>query len=311
MRYGDWFGGIWSPVNTTHEAVPFGWFEPRIRRNYTPDDNTGSGGAGARGATGGNDGDTGGAGDADDDSNDGDSDGDSGDADDADDADQVVSKRDYERVVQESIKRKNRLRELQRELEAVRKNQLSEDDIKAFRQWQQQQAEDETTAKKKRGEFESLLKEKDEKHQREVSELNGTVEKLQKQLADTHVQYKLATVVPQFVHPKIPVDDVIRLVRDDFRYDPEEGMVIVVDSDGDRRAGSGPDGYMTPEEYLQDFVTKRPHYAPADKPGGSGTTNQRGGKNRPYTPADIAGMSQADYRKNRERILQQADGRAG
>lgn len=222
-----------------------------------------------------------------------------------DPAEHAKLKKEKEEAIAESIRRKDELKKKELELEKLRQHQLSPEELEEFRAAKAEKARLEEENLKKRGEFERLAKEREDKHKAEMDRIQKERDEMAARWEHDKVTGELAALLPQ--HTAVPASEVMPLIQRHVRWDREESR-FVIDVNG--VAPLRPDGKeMTLAEFVEDWVSKRDWLARHKPAGGSGssTTAGRSGKAGTIAPEDLQKMSQADYNKNYRTILAEAD----
>ena len=137
-----------------------------------------------------------------------------------------------------------------------------------------------------RGEHEKLLKVEQDK----LSERDAKIEKLHSAQKEAAI-YKAAAA-------SVDPETVVALLRDKFKMD-DAGTVFPVDEKGERVVGK--EGFLTPEQFIADFLKQKPHLAKdASAPGTGSSSSGDGGKPAPtgkYTSEQLLKMPMEEYEK--------------
>jgi len=148
--------------------------------------------------------------------------------------------------------------------------------------------------KKKRGEFEDILKEQASKYQQEI-------QKLQTDLRSIKVNDSLLNSASR--NKAINPQQVVELLKNNVQLN-EEGQVEVLAENGSPRYNKDGNLYSV-EEYVSEFLTQNPHFQMAT-PSGSGSKGNVGKVDaKPFNLADLDlnnpehRKQYAEYRNNR------------
>lgn len=257
-------------------------------------------------------GDTGddGAGDGGDDGIDDDSD--DGSDDDGDDGDDgaTVKKSQFDATLRDLRTERKQRKELDKRLKELEKGAPSPEELEELREFRVKRQQAEEDQKKKEGQFEKLIAEKDAKHTAELNRIQNELAEERQARQDERVDNVLAKSIPN--HTTAPIDDVARLLRPFFKFDEEGEMVIEVNGEEPMNDKGEP---MTANEFVAKFVSERPYLAALAPKGGSGGGTGRGrgsgkGGNR-FTAEDLENMSYEDFKKNEKEIMKQAGAAGG
>lgn len=222
-----------------------------------------------------------------------------------DPAEHARLKKEKEEAIAESIRRKDELKKKDAELEKLRQGQLSPEELEEFRAAKAEKARLEEENLKKRGEFERLAKEREDKHKAEMDKLQRERDEMAARWEQDKVTGELGMLLP--LHTSVPASEVMPLIQRHVKWDREEAR-FVIDVNG--TAPLRPDGKeMSVAEFVEDWVSKRDWLARHKPAGGSGSSASAGraGKAGAISPEDLSKMSQADYNKNHKTILAEAD----
>lgn len=215
----------------------------------------------------------------------------------------VVSKKEYDGVLKEMIARRDAEKKLTKELESLKKNAPSKEEISELRKFRAQQQEAEEERRKKEGQFEELLNETKTKYEQKIQELESKVEQEVISRRAERVDNILAKFIPQ--NTDVPVDDVSPLIKNFFKWDEDGEVYIEVNGEEPLDENGKP---KTAERFIADFIASKPWLAAHKPKGGSGGASGRGrGKNgaKVYTAEDLASMSTEDFRKYQSEIMAQ------
>jgi len=210
-----------------------------------------------------------------------------------------------EASVQEELKQENK-GYTQEDIEGIVKTRLARerakiykelgtdnlDDVKNMMQEKERLALEE---KKKRGEFEDILKDQATKYQQEI-------QKLQSDLKNIKVNDALLGSASK--HKAINPQQVVELLKNNVKLN-EEGQVEVLAENGSPRYNKDGNLYSV-EEYVSEFLTQNPHFQMAT-PSGSGSKGNVGKVNaEPFNLADLDlnnpehKKQYAEFRKTRQ-----------
>lgn len=271
--------------------------------HFFPDD--GAGGEGGGGDDGGDDG----AGGGDDGDGEGDGEGSDDGGDDGDDG-ATVKKSQFDATLRDLRAERKARKELDKRIKELEKGAPSPDELEELREFRVKRQQAEEDQKKKEGQFEKLIAEKDAKHNAELTRIQNELAEERQARQDERVDNVLAKSIPN--HTTAPIDDVARLLRPFFKFDEEGEMVIEVNGDEPLNDKGEP---MTANEFVAKFVSERPYLAALAPKGGSGGGSGRGrgsGKGgKQFTAEDLAEMSYEDFKKNEKEIMKQAGAAGG
>ena len=192
------------------------------------------------------------------------------------DLDDIVSKR----VLRERKKWEDKYKEL---------------DVEGYEKWQNQQKKLELENQKKKGEFEKILKDTVDTKDKEISNLQST---LNKQLIEGQLMSSASS------NGANKPSQVVSLLRGNLKLG-ENGSVEVNDDKGVQRYNKQGDP-LTINELVKEFLDTNPHFQ-SPTPSGTGSVGKVGGNTqKPFNLADID-MSNpvdkkayAEYRKQRD-----------
>ena len=192
------------------------------------------------------------------------------------DLDDIVSKR----VLRERKKWEDKYKEL---------------DVDGYEKWQTQQKKLELENQKKKGEFEKILKDTVDTKDKEISNLQST---LNKQLIEGQLMSSASS------NGANKPSQVVSLLRGNLKLG-ENGSVEVNDDKGVQRYNKQGDP-LTINELVKEFLDTNPHFQ-SPTPSGTGSVGKVGGNTqKPFNLADID-MSNpvdkkayAEYRKQRD-----------
>lgn len=230
---------------------------------FGPDDQNPSGGAGG-------DDDKGASDDDDDLSSDDDS---NSDDDSSNDDDAVIPKRQYDGLMAETRKRKEKIARLEAEMKELRSQIPSPEELSEFRDYLKQKAEDDKTQKIKKGQYEELLARSKREHDAQIEKLQEQISGLTSVLESKSIDGELARLIPEFT--SFPVADLTPLIRPHLSYDVEDDSISISVNGEHPLTANGKE--MTLAEFVEDFISKKPHIASAAPRGGSGGKSQKGG----------------------------------
>lgn len=164
-------------------------------------------------------------------------------------------------------------------LDRERKIWLNELGVKSFEEARVAKEEKdrlELEEKKKRGEYEDILKEQAQKYQSEISQY-------QEQLRTIKVNDALLNSASK--HKAINPQQVVELLKNNVKLN-DNGQVEVLAESGTPRYNQNGDLYSV-EEYVSEFLTQNPHFQQAT-PSGTGSRSNVGKVNQePFNLADL------------------------
>jgi len=173
--------------------------------------------------------------------------------------------------------------------------ELGTDNLDDVKQMMQERENSQLEEKKKRGEFEDILKDQANKYQQEISKLNNDLR---------NIKINDALLGSASKHRAINPQQVVELLKTNVQSN-EEGQVEILADTGVPRYNKDGQLYSV-EEYVQEFLTQNPHFQQAT-PSGSGSKGNVGKVNA--KPSNIADLDlsnpehrkqYAEYRKSRQ-----------
>lgn len=198
--------------------------------------------------------------------------------------DKGLSQQDIENIVKTRLARER----------AKIYKELGTDNLDEVKQLLQQKETAQLEEKKKRGEFEDILKEQANKYQSEI-------QKLQSDLRNIKINDALLGSASK--HRAINPQQVVELLKNNVRLN-EDGQVEVLAETGTPRYNKDGNLYSV-EEYVSEFLTQNPHFQTAT-PSGSGSKGNVGKVDaKPFNLADLDlnnpddKKRYAEYRKSR------------
>lgn len=181
-------------------------------------------------------------------------------------------------------------------------------DLKKFRD---EQASLEAERKKKEGQFELLIKEQADAHKAALAAAEARVAEANAKLASSLKLTTLSSIIPKYTGVK-PVSDVIAAVFDRSVSFKPDGSYEIKDEKGEHPIDPATGRKMELEVFVARECNAR-DWCRSVKPAiGSGGASQGGGGSGvagQFTPEDIAAMTPAQFKANREAILKQANSR--
>ena len=140
--------------------------------------------------------------------------------------------------------------------------------------------------KKKRGEFEDILKEQANKYQSEIQKLQSDLKNIKINDALINSASKNKAINPQ---------QVVELLKNNVQLN-EDGQVEVLADNGSPRYNKDGNLYSV-EEYVSEFLTQNPHFQMAT-PSGSGSKGNVGKVDaKPFNLADLDLTNNPEHRK--------------
>lgn len=219
----------------------------------------------------------------------------------------TVLKTQHDAVLKEMIEHRKSSKVLTARLAELESNTPSQEELNELRDYRVKMQEADDVQKKKEGQYETLLKDKESKHAAEIQALQADIASERKSRRSESVENVLAKYIPQ--NTSVAVDDVSPLLRSFFKFDDEGTMFIEVNGeepmDGNGKAQS-------PAEFIAQYIESKPHLATHKPRGGSGGTGNRnggrGGKKQ-WTQQDLQNMTQEEWRENEKEIMAQIEGK--
>ena len=185
-------------------------------------------------------------------------------------------------------------------LDRERKIWLNELGAKSFEEAKSVMQEKEQIAleeKKKRGEFEDILKEQAQKYQSEISQY-------QEQLRTIKVNDALLNSASK--HKAINPQQVVELLKGKVQLN-DNGQVEVLADSGTPRYNQNGELYSV-EEYVSEFLTQNPHFQQAT-PSGTGSRGNVGKADQePFNLADLDLMNNPEHRKQYQQYRNSKNG---
>ena len=198
--------------------------------------------------------------------------------------DKGLSQQDIENIVKTRLARER----------AKIYKELGTDNLDEVKQLLQQKETAQLEEKKKRGEFEDILKEQATKYQSEIQKLQSDLRNIKINDALLGSASKNRAINPQ---------QVVELLKNNVRLN-DEGQVEVLAETGTPRYNKDGNLYSV-EEYVSEFLTQNPHFQTAT-PSGSGSKGNVGKVDaKPFNLADLDlnnpddKKRYAEYRKSR------------
>lgn len=185
-------------------------------------------------------------------------------------------------------------------LDRERKIWLNELGARSFEEAKSVMQEKEQIAleeKKKRGEFEDILKEQAQKYQSEISQY-------QEQLRTIKVNDALLNSASK--HKAINPQQVVELLKGKVQLN-DNGQVEVLADSGTPRYNQNGELYSV-EEYVSEFLTQNPHFQQAT-PSGTGSRGNVGKADQePFNLADLDLMNNPEHRKQYQQYRNSKNG---
>lgn len=185
-------------------------------------------------------------------------------------------------------------------LDRERKIWLNELGARSFEEAKSVMQEKEQIAleeKKKRGEFEDILKEQAQKYQSEITQY-------QEQLRTIKVNDALLNSASK--HKAINPQQVVELLKGKVQLN-DNGQVEVLADSGTPRYNQNGELYSV-EEYVSEFLTQNPHFQQAT-PSGTGSRGNVGKADQePFNLADLDLMNNPEHRKQYQQYRNSKNG---
>jgi len=185
-------------------------------------------------------------------------------------------------------------------LDRERKIWLNELGARSFEEAKSVMQEKEQIAleeKKKRGEFEDILKEQAQKYQSEITQY-------QEQLRTIKVNDALLNSASK--HKAINPQQVVELLKSKVQLN-DSGQVEVLADSGTPRYNQNGELYSV-EEYVSEFLTQNPHFQQAT-PSGTGSRGNVGKADQePFNLADLDLMNNPEHRKQYQQYRNSKNG---
>lgn len=217
----------------------------------------------------------------------------------------VYTAKAHAQVLAEAKAAKKRAQEAERKLADALKNQVPAEEIEELRAYKNKQAEEAEKREKEKGEFDKVL----ERHKQSAAErekaLSSERDNWKTKFQTTAINNVLAMHIPQFT--TAAPSDVMAILRPYFKID-EETDEIYVEVNGVRPKNEKTGHDMTPEEFIESEIAKRPYFAsarPANGSGGSGRKDGRDANKPKYTREILSKMTPAEYKKNEAEIIEE------
>jgi len=214
-----------------------------------------------------------------------------------------ATKLQLEAVIRDLRDERKARKEAERKAKELVSSGPTAEEIAELREFKAKQAAADEDTKKKKGQYEQLLKDNTTKYESEINKIRSEHTSLLQQYRDEKIDATLSRHIPTYT--TIPVSDVADLMRRHFTFDDEGEMVIQVGGTEPMNDRGNP---MSAEEFISDFINKRDYLAKAAPKGGSGGQGGKGkgsGKNKVWTPEELQSMSHEDFKKNEREITAQ------
>ena len=198
--------------------------------------------------------------------------------------DKSLSQQDIENIVRTRLARER----------AKIYKELGTDNLDEVKELMQQKETAQLEEKKKRGEFEDILKEQANKYQSEIQKLQGDL---------TNIKINDALLGSASNNRAINPQQVVELLKNSVQLN-EDGQVEVLADNGTPRYNKDGNLYSV-EEYVSEFLTQNPHFQMAT-PSGSGSKGNVGKVDaKPFNLAELdlnnpeQRKQYVEYRNNR------------
>ena len=179
----------------------------------------------------------------------------------------------------------NAMASVRKKTEANVLKKFEDVDVQHYRDLVQKDEAMKLEEQKKRGEFEKILKETAEKKDQDIQQLRS-------QLNSVKVDGALLNSASK--HKAINPEQVVRLVRDKVRLNDAGDVEVIGDNGAPRYTESGE--LMSPELYVQEFLSENSHFVQAG-PSGSGATSNTNAKS--VQEVDISKLDMNDPEQRR------------
>ena len=179
----------------------------------------------------------------------------------------------------------NAMASVRKKTEANVLKKFEDVDVQHYRDLVQKDEAMKLEEQKKRGEFEKILKETAEKKDQDIQQLRS-------QLNSVKVDGALFNSASK--HKAINPEQVVRLVRDKVRLNDAGDVEVIGDNGAPRYTESGE--LMSPELYVQEFLSENSHFVQAG-PSGSGATSNTNAKS--VQEVDISKLDMNDPEQRR------------
>jgi len=198
--------------------------------------------------------------------------------------DKSLSQQDIENIVRTRLARER----------AKIYKELGTDNLDEVKELMQQKETAQLEEKKKRGEFEDILKEQANKYQSEIQKLQGDL---------TNIKINDALLGSASKNRAINPQQVVELLKNSVQLN-DDGQVEVLADNGTPRYNKDGNLYSV-EEYVSEFLTQNPHFQMAT-PSGSGSKGNVGKVDaKPFNLAELdlnnpeQRKQYVEYRNNR------------
>ena len=189
--------------------------------------------------------------------------------------DKSLSQQDIENIVRTRLARER----------AKIYKELGTDNLDEVKELMQQKETAQLEEKKKRGEFEDILKEQANKYQSEIQKLQGDLKNIKINDALLGSASKNRAINPQ---------QVVELLKNSVQLN-DDGQVEVLADNGTPRYNKDGNLYSV-EEYVSEFLTQNPHFQQAT-PSGSGSKGNVGKVDaKPFNLAELD-LNNPEHRK--------------
>tara|TARA_R100000995_G_scaffold28545_2_gene12534 strand:- start:13774 stop:14484 length:711 start_codon:yes stop_codon:yes gene_type:complete len=179
----------------------------------------------------------------------------------------------------------NAMASVRKKTEANVLKKFEDVDVQHYRDLVQKDEAMKLEEQKKRGEFEKILKETAEKKDQDIKQLRS-------QLNSVKVDGALLNSASK--HKAINPEQVVRLVRDKVRLNDTGDVEVIGDNGAPRYTESGE--LMSPELYVQEFLSENSHFVQAG-PSGSGATSNTNAKS--VQEVDVSKLDMNDPEQRR------------
>tara|TARA_R100001460_G_scaffold25774_6_gene52031 strand:+ start:10370 stop:11080 length:711 start_codon:yes stop_codon:yes gene_type:complete len=179
----------------------------------------------------------------------------------------------------------NAMASVRKKTEANVLKKFEDVDVQHYRDLVQKDEAMKLEEQKKRGEFEKILKETAEKKDQDIQQLRS-------QLNSVKVDGALLNSASK--HKAINPEQVVRLVRDKVRLNDAGDVEVIGDNGAPRYTESGE--LMSPELYVQEFLSENSHFVQAG-PSGSGATSNTNAKS--VQEVDVSKLDMNDPEQRR------------
>ena len=219
----------------------------------------------------------------------------------------VYTSKAYAQVLSEAKAAKKRAQDAEKKLAEAARNAVPPEELEALREFKNKQAEEAEKREKDKGEFDKILERTKSSAAEREKALLGERDGWKVKFQNTAINNVLAMHIPQFT-TAAPAD-VMAILRPHFKIDEETDEIYVeVNGVTPKNEKTGHD--MTPEEFIESEIAKRPYFASARPANGSGggTRKESRDANKPkFTREMIQKMSPAEFKLHEKEIIEESN----